>query len=468
MSKELEDILKAKLEAFEVQPSGGLFDAIQAKRKKKKVAVWWWTAASVALLGVLVAFWGLNNSSDSPAVIDAPEIEEVTPEVPQESHEVESAIVQEEIDTQLEPVTSPVPTLDPTPALPLRDQSTYGSYPGDVTPPEQTTSPIQDIVVDERLAQRFAEIMEENKEVDPNKAKLHVRDRSLDVNRRDEVANVIESKPVIEEDKAETPEHFVFAEEAETPDTADQNAQNNSENNTTKISPWRFELSGGIGYAYRIIEGPQNYTELRNEADQARLSSMVDARIAYQLSPKWSLQSGINFMQRTEQFNSFESEMHINERIEQEERVIIHPVLGEIKQMVDVTYYDTSWVQGAAVSATNKYNSVQIPLELERAFYFGSRWTVLSKAGVQFTIHQNVTGMSINDQLQTVAAESLSYQNGISRISFGVGAGYTVNDKVMIMLYPQGSLALQNGLDLPGIKQKDFGVFSQLGLRVRL
>jgi hypothetical protein len=58
MKNDIENSFQQKFENFEMTPSEGLFDAIQAKIiKKKKRAIWMWSAAMLILAGAGFTLW---------------------------------------------------------------------------------------------------------------------------------------------------------------------------------------------------------------------------------------------------------------------------------------------------------------------------------------------------------------------------------------------------------------------------
>jgi hypothetical protein len=479
MSKELENIFEERFKTFESQPSAGLFDAIQAKRKKRKVVAWWWMAASILMIGSAVTVWQLNKPNDVQPANTVNEHIENTESMEKPLAQQET-IVEDNSATSntIEPETTETANLrqdfENTPT-PLVDHSL--SFPTDnshASSGEPNTS--TDRVIDSDLADRFKQILDANKDVNPDKATIHIRDFSAEIDLKDESTStpkdvIVKTEDVIEDEKVVLVNNEINKPEGELPGNNDQKDKGVEQpEDINKPTKWNVEVSAGIGYANRRFNLSNQYTDLRNLAESPQVSTLFDVRAMYALSNNWNIQTGVNYMQRNEQYQAQTSTMEVSDRIVLVEETIIHPVLGEITRQVETTVLDTSWINGANITANNNFSSVNIPLALEHIFYVGNKLTILTKAGVQFGVNQSISGTSIDHNYETTDLNNLPYRATVNRVSLGVGAGYRLNNKLMLLVYPQGNVTLQPTLELSGggIKQQEFGIYSQFGLRLSL
>jgi hypothetical protein len=103
-------------------------------------------------------------------------------------------------------------------------------------------------------------------------------------------------------------------------------------------------------------------------------------------------------------------------------------------------------------------------------FPIGQKFAVLARTGLQFGINQSASGLTINQENQSASISTLPYkQSGVNRIELGIGAIYRVNDRFSILVYPQGNVALQSAYKKSAfIEQRDFGLYTHLGIKIDL
>ena len=217
------------------------------------------------------------------------------------------------------------------------------------------------------------------------------------------------------------------------------------------------------------MSGNENVVNDRNAAETSKLSYGFDLRAAYALNPYWNIQTGVNYIQRNENFNHVVESMQISSREVTKEITIIHPVLGEIKKEVVVTETDTAF-SSTSYAANNRYSSVSIPLSIERMFPIGQKFAMLARTGIQFGVNQTASGSTVNPENQAVSMSNLPLkQAGVNRIELGIGAAYRLNHRITLLVYPQGNLALQSVYKKSAaIEQKDFGLYTHFGLKIDL
>lgn len=186
----MEKIIKEKFDSFEVAPSAGLFDAILAKRKQKKRLIWIWSAASILLIGTAYFGW-TNIDQTSHNAIPLVEQEsnssenlannQSTLEETAEYNSTTETEVQQEV---IEPIET-IPLLRNDVHYPPLNKVAIAETPRSVeanTPEiDQDVSPIIEAspVKDKTLAEKFLEIVKNEKNNDVKKAKLFVKDKEL-------------------------------------------------------------------------------------------------------------------------------------------------------------------------------------------------------------------------------------------------------------------------------------------------
>ena len=94
-----------------------------------------------------------------------------------------------------------------------------------------------------------------------------------------------------------------------------------------------------------------------------------------------------------------------------------------------------------------------------------------TKLGMNFTVFQKMEGqlyMGEGKELTDLFEVSPNPGPRIG-ISSGVGVGYHASDKIQLVFYPQANLGL-NTIFYPdvAIKQREFGIFTNVGIRMNL
>ncbi len=472
----MENIIKEKFNNFEVAPSAGLFDAIVAKRKQKKRLIWIWSAASILLIGA--AYLGFNS-------INQP-TQNVNPIVEQESNSSDKQATNQLNEDETAAFNQTTELDAPFEEAPISIDQDYVQSPasnkvlseGNPRPIKQTTPKIaQEVpqkveeapVKDKSLAEKFLEIVKSEKNNDIKKAKFFVKDKELVVDAPRK--SVKTELPAIENDNSsdtKSDNNNSPANSGDKPDVTDP-LDDDLGGENPKLSKWSIAITGGPGVGGRMLTGDQSMMDARTAAESSKLSYGFDFRTSYAFSPLWNIQTGINYTQRNENFNHVVTSTQVNTRKESKEITIIHPVLGEIKKEVEYTVSDTVHTSNAT-SANNKYTSVSVPLSIERMFLFGQKFAIMARTGIQFGINSSASGLTINQENDAVSMSTQPYkQAGVNRIELGIGAAYRVNNRLTILVYPQGNVALQSVYKKSAfVEQRDFGLYTQLGLKIDL
>ncbi|MBT8326436.1 MAG: outer membrane beta-barrel protein [Bacteroidia bacterium] len=468
----MENIIKEKFDGFEAAPSAGLFDAILAKRKRKKRLIWVWSAASILLLGT--AYFGLTNLEQSS--------QSNNPIVEQESNSTEDLATSDlspeetaefkqinEEDNQASNIASNREDERFLTDEVIREESprfVEQSTPKTIqsAPQQIEETPIRD----KSLADKFLEIVKSEKNNDVKKAKFFVKDKELVVDAPRK--NTKTELPKLEsEDTHETDDKKVNEPKDNYQPTNQSPDDNDLGGDNPKLSKWSLAFTGGPGIGGRMLSGDQSMIDARNSAESSKLSYGFDVRAQYAFSEFWNVQTGVNYTQRNENFDYVQNSMEVSSRKETKEVTIIHPVLGEIKKEVEYTVWDTV-LNSNSTSATNKYTSISIPLSIERMFPLGQKFAILTRTGVLFGINQSATGSTINQENEAILISTQPYkQAGVNRVELGIGAAYRVNNRITILVYPQGNVALQSVYKKSAIiEQRDYGFYTQFGLKIDL
>lgn len=486
MSNKIENIFKDKFENYESAPSAGLFEAIIDKRaQKKRVILWYWAAtAAVITAAIIMAVWP-SSTGESEASRDLSTLQ--TPSKPQTAeqelmNEVPELVTNKKKSTTAEEIKIPLQKGSPknasstssnkqTYAKPTIPNSNIGN---DIAAPKQADK--VPTIGDQKLADRYNEIVAKNKNADPTKTKIFTTKGELNVETNRTPAATRENQPKAENPKIETNQP-TEAEELETNKINDPIAEASEPANTplpvhklNKYSGWSIEIAQGLGMGTKQLSGNKEYVTLRRETDKNRLSYSAELAVGYQITPKWTIITGVNLVKRNEKFTYTSPEQElINSRDEVRTETVIHPVLGTYTREYIVTIRDTAKIPGITTAQANSYTTISIPLYAERLLWSQNKWNLWSKVGVLTSINQKANGVTISTENGLQELSTLTFKKmGVTSVNVGLGASYDATDRVQITLYPQGRYGLNNSLIGQAYQQRELGIYTQLGLRFRL
>ena len=485
MRGEFENNLKDKLYNHEVAPSAGLFDSIVAKSNKKKGIAWWWyTAAAVLLIGGITTVYMLNRS-DTSAVPESTEVIDTSINNTQESQSenIPSAIVESDNDEST--------TLENT-AETSTESSGTSSDKVAYTPKSKFNNKTQSANPTEKGSQKFRDLFNNIVKSSPDKSgdgRMFVRDKEIPLkkgvspddvtpnatNNSNDQGSETKAKPeTIIADKGDNKEEKFDLPEMDNTINASSNDDDKEDNADDEgghdlPTKWAVQVIAGPGYASRYLSGIGSQIALRNEAEAYKISYGLSLIGMYQFGEAWNIQTGVDYSVRNENFDYTQESTFITSNTTTEQITVVHPVLGTIQRDVEVTTYDTA-VTTAIVKSSNSYTSVSIPITVERMIPLknSDKWLAMVNAGMLVGVHHSANGMTIAENGDAVNMNSLPYkQSGINQLSVGVGAAYTLNNTMQLMVYPQGRWALNPSLENQALKQNEFGIYTQVGLRIK-
>ena len=498
----MEDILKDKFNNFESTPREGLFNDILAARKRKKRVIWMWSAASILILSATYLGIQLNSDIQNQKGLTQ-DSTEIVSENKNSQNNAKNQLVEEEtvIENRKQSSQEEVVSLDE--AIENDNSRTIieSNLPDRVESNELQSEDFEEIRYtdnrsidnrtnkDENLAKKFLEIAQANRNNDLSKAKLFVGNNELVVdaprnnqrNKESEIEdenssintknNELNKDNVEEDEKNDSPE-------TKNPDVKD--GENSIEFPKVKPSKWSVALTAGPGIGGRVLTGDNSYVNSRNYVEKAKLSYGFDLRGSYAIGKLWNIQSGVLYNVRNEAFDYTQNIMKTVDRVETREVTVIHPVLGEIKVEEEYVVTDTS-MSTVSHSNSNQFKYLAIPLSIERIIPMGNNLSILARTGVQFGIYQRAYGATLDGEknvahyfnekdVQTTGMNPITYKNSsVQRIELAIGASYRLNNKLSLLFYPQASYALQSSMvEVSPLKQKDFGIFTQLGFKIDL
>lgn len=485
MSKELENIFKEKFENFEAKPSSDLFDKIQSKRNKKRGG-WIWTAAAFVLIssatvGGFVYFNSELQDSDhteTVKVLTEPEMQNVEkstslphPDEISQSDSETDQMVPSYID-----LNSDNQKLNNGQTVSNKNDRVHSNTDPSISLTNDTNAEVQSRgentkIVNQKLADLYKAIVAKEQAEKVRRSKT---------NSSSTKGNVIE---VDHSNKNNIENHTDIAVinadriEDNTDSQNDLDAETNENNvplpihKLVKLSKWSIELTAGAGYADRLLSGESSYITLRNESETPQISYMADLRAVYELSPKWNVQLGLNALRRNESFEyKLPNTTVTKERQETRTETVIHPVLGSYEREYTVTITETKEVEGETVTADNTFTFVNIPLAFERNLISRNNLTLTARAGVSAGIFSSANGyflVSIADIAELNENEHKTW--GIHTVNLGLGALYTVSDRLTLVAYPQINFGLNSSFaDQYILTQKHVSALGTIGIRVRL
>jgi hypothetical protein len=469
MRNEIENIFNDKFDNYTSAPRADLFDNILAKRAKKKRAIWLWGAAAILLGSTLVAFWITSPTSETVKHNSVK-----NPQQEQTSTTEDINVVQ---DNQLSDPIILQPALKKvsSDAIPQNTLTTSKSHNKKLNVEKAATYKIKTStpskVANKELADLYAKLVADAKNNDPKKGRLITKngEQSIDKDKRlvfDKI-NEIETPKTT---NFEAPNELPNQNEPEAPSVIADGEKNIPKSKLNKYSGWVIEASAGPGYGNRILDGNANFITLRNKTDEAKLSYNATLQASYQFAAKWSVVTGVYWTKRNELF-TYESpgSVTINERNETRYETVIHPVLGTIIRAYTVSVMDTTYTSASLVNSNNTYSSISIPIQLERVLCSNNKWSLLAKGGLLTSISNKATGKTLaSDENVLILNSSTMKKIGVHSMLLGIGATYNLTDRVQLVGYPQARWALNSSVNNVGFKQREIGLDTHLGFRIRL
>jgi hypothetical protein len=455
MSDNFEHSIRRKFENFESEVSPDLFDKIQTARDRKKRAgliflrKWGWTAAALLLLSSMLVYWSYQILSNTDNLIPNSKMEVNSGQKPEHSQQ-----------------NGPQQ---------LKDHSLDIDQDHGAEIDKQTPNQFQDNYVPiraEDLNSRDSDKQSDERERTEDESSL---DGSMADNVNNEASN--SHDPTVE-DTDPIDEHSVLIPEMQE-NEPDPDGQEDSPDQTeqippvqpAKISNWNLDIYAGPGLGYRMLNGTDAaYRELRDNTETAALSYQAGVMLNYNLSPKWKLGIGLRYSGINTNFDYNRNWSVTDTTITRHEDIVINPPpIGN----QTIIWYDTSYQINnfsKKYSSHNQLNLLTIPLEIERSFYFGDKWSVMAKAGISASIFNKRSGLISSPigevlNLGDLPAMGLGQLNS----SLGLGLAYRLNQKMSLMFYPQMNYNLLSGYEKSlGFDQRDYGVYTHFGIRIDL
>lgn len=486
MKNDIENSFKQKFENFEMTPSAGLFDAIQAKiAQKKKRTIWIWSAALLMLAGAGFALRPqtplANDHHDNPVVknhtdtkIQLQTTNNVTryPKSSNEAkapHKIKTKPGTQDHDTEqrsaqktkIMHLEKEIPLYS---AIPQKRVTDYKPIIEDLTSQKTADSK-------QKWAQLFGKIEKENQYTDATKNTLYLgtTKQTVDAQPSQMIPTKTQDKAPITDTKSEQ-YNLINAEKNTESEKRSDNIGPFPTRKLVTISKWRIQASAGAGYASRMLYAttPQ-YAATRNSSEKNSMSYQLELNAIYQFSPKWNVQSGVNYTQRNEQFYHANTTYTTKSSEVERSETIIHPVLGEIQRTYTETITDTT-THFVETSANNSFHKISIPLVFERSIYTSEKWTMLAKAGVLAGIYANQQGMLLSTASEPQAYTSVPMRTaGIHQMVLGIGAQYHLTPRFSFIAYPQANVQINSSTTSKAeFSQKDWGIFTHIGLRIGL
>ncbi len=488
MKNDIENSFQQKFKNFEMTPSEGLFDAIQAKIiKKKKRAIWMWSAAMLILAGAGFTLWPqsshkydnlsktlvksetedptkpqiVDKASDHPGSSNKTTVTYDTKKVIKtQAKYTEQHTAQKTKNSYFEQQTASNP-------LEKQVQNTISS----LSSKDFTTQKTSD--TKQQWAKLFNKIEKENQHSDATQNTLYLGTKK----------QTVDGQPsLLGSSKTRTQENALVSYEKRNQPSLASAEKNTYEQvasctiapfptgKLVAISKWRIQASAGVGYASRIVSAttPQ-YVANRNSSEKNRVSYQLGLDVIYQFSPKWNVQSGVNYTQRNEHFWHEKKTYSTQSREVERSETIIHPILGEIERTYQETIIDST-AQYEETSAKNDFHKISIPLVLERSLFTSQKWTLLAKAGVLAGIYAKHQGMLLTSAYETQTYTSVPMRTtGIHQVVLGLGAQYHLTPRISLIAYPQATLQINSSTTSKAeFSQKDWGIFTHIGLRIGL
>ncbi|MDB4161692.1 PorT family protein [Bacteroidia bacterium] len=494
MKNEIENIFKQKFNSFEATPSAGLFGAIIAKKAKKKRAIWMWSTAALLVTASALGLWSYTNNTPLQLAKNTIEnTDKSIPTLPDPIHDKKDVVQDNSI------IEKP------------RSQTNLKNKPGgerikeEIAVKRETRTLKTEAKTQHRhnkaartntnsknkWAELFAKIDMANPTMDLDKGTLYhgnkkqTIDKSagLNIPQNNKTRALINSAKDHKTENNDRKQTLNSTLNTITSVTIEQTPKVKEEEDIEEVilplptgrlvalNKWRIQASVGMGYASRTLsETNKEYIDLRNSTENVAVSYQFGANVIYQFSPRWNIQTGLQYTIRNELFE-YSEQMYTTEKREvQRTETVVHPVLGEIERTYLEITIDTTSQYLKYTSSQNKFQTVSIPIIVERELFKHHSWSLLAKVGVHAGIYSNRVGLLLAPNKETQEYTTLPTRNtGIASAMFGTGVLYSVTPRISLLAYPQVNLQLNSSTKrTAGFSQNDWGIYTHVGLRIGL
>lgn len=499
MKNEIENIFKQKFNSFEATPSAGLFDAIIAKKAKKKRAIWMWSTAALLATASALGLWSYKNNTpvqladdtmnstvqykNTPTLLDQTQDKK---EVVQEKTILEKNLV--EINRQTKPSGGRIKeeTAEAKDTRTIKTEAIIQRRQKPTAEKNRTNNFSRN-----EWAELFAKIDRDNPTMDLNKGTLYLGNKKqtidmstgLNIPQENKTRALKKSARDDKTDNNDCKQTLNSTLNTITSVTVEQTPKVKEEEDIEEVilplptgrlvalNKWRIQASVGMGYASRTLsETNKEYIDLRNSTENVAVSYQFGANVIYQFSPRWNIQTGLQYTIRNELFE-YSEQMYTTEKREvQRTETVVHPVLGEIERTYLEITIDTTSQYLKYTSSQNKFQTVSIPIIVERELFKHHSWSLLAKVGVHAGIYSNRVGLLLAPNKETQEYTTLPTRNtGIASAMFGTGVLYSVTPRISLLAYPQVNLQLNSSTKrTAGFSQNDWGIYTHVGLRIGL
>jgi hypothetical protein len=493
MKNEIENIFKQKFYSFEATPSAGLFDTIVAKRAKKKRAIRLWGAAALLITVSTVGIWSYTTKTPEQLTVGTTIDTQQNRNTPTRADKSQGNIngIQETLaktnqqDYGEEGIKEEVAITKDKRLAKLEAKT-----PGRQKPTNQKIR--TNVNPKNAWANLFVKIDRANPNMDLDKGALYLGNKKQTIDKSTGLHILKGSKtsipktPILAnttEDQYSNPTLTKTISTQNTKATEEKSEITAEKGEDIKVSiplptgrlvalnKWRLQTSGGIGYASRAIsETNKDYINLRNSTESVVVSYQFEANTIYQLSPKWNIQTGLQYTIRNELFEYSKPLYVTEEREVQRTQIIVHPILGEIERSYVETVTDTTSQEVEYTSSQNKFERVSIPIVMERKLYVRQNLSLVAKVGINAGVYSKCVGLllTINNETQEYTRLP-TRKSGINSAMIGLGVLYSITPRVSLLAYPQANLQLNSSTTSnAGFNQNDWGLYSHFGLRIGL
>ncbi len=493
MSKDIENIFKQKFENFESAPSADLLDKIQNARSKKKRAIWIWSSAAViasaGIIGLLLIDFDSEKSNNREitqleiGLLDNTELNTASENFENQNNEQSTGNIAEGLSKKQNNAFDQVRT--PNEGLPSLENEKLDKTP--LKASTESTSP-QKQIANAQLADLFQKIASKTDNTNLEGGTLYHRNLvqqlseapSIVSKSMSDLSSNLEFKPndLTLNDESNSDEKVQETDFSENDNLITKEETEEKEDKNKKLpiyklvdkSRWSISASAGLGIGGRSLSGNSLYVENRNNTEFQQLSNAVDLRLIYDISPKWSIQFGINRAERNENFFYEESDKLITVyREEERTETVIHPVLGTYTRTYTVTVEEEQLEEGKTYNSNNVYTNVTIPISLERELYSNKYVAVMARSGILIGISSKASGENLNQENKVFKLNSETYRtSGINFAHIGIGAALRASDRVSLIAYPEYRFGLNSAYNGTIINQREFAFYTDLGIRIRL
>lgn len=485
MRGEFENIFKEKFKGHTENVSEGLFESIINKRNKRKKAIIW----MFSLLGILVLIgtFSLFNISQDPAKstladdvqhttdnktnqnqLNETSTNPVKPGIEESNNIVLDDISKVENSTQVDNKKIDASTNKVSTA---RNESNKTLITNSIDKNLEPSS--------NNLNQEYAQLYREitnNGISNPEKTQVFNRNKDL-TDIYEEIKNKKESRIAVPKTQHIDSAKSVVTNLDITKDQQNKGTVSSSNPDSSNIDPpkfipsnWSIGLFAGPSFHANQYSGDPNLSESFTESQKGVSSFSTGINVIYDFNEKWNVTSGVNLIKTKNQIDYTITNTSYNYSYRTETQTVIHPVLGEIEKEVTIETIDTI-NKDITFNSKNSTQTIFVPLNVERKFTVGDKLTLFASAGGSLSLNNKVSGQYLNiDSLGLFEMEALPYKkNGLTSLNIGFGLGYTLNNRISLLVYPRANLGLRSSLNSSyGLKQNEFKMYNQLGIRINL